>query len=262
MVFETSKDVLNWYEKQPRVLTPEFINSIPWHAVREHTLPDRLVPVLLYMRDVENLTDVYHREMLRTPTGRDPDIGKFMERWGVEESTHGELLDRFLNEAGFSTPSDWRQNTHGSLTLRYRSTALVLSFLTNFLGRRFVGTHMAFGAIHEMETAQGYRTLIEMADHPVLTHILEAIIREESAHKHFYWCIARLELSRSESARKLARYAVERFWAPVGEGATSMERSNYVVRTLFSDGKSRSAFHRMDRASELAARILGFYKDK
>ena len=53
------------------------------------------------MRDVETLTDMYHRELLRTPTGKDPDISKFMERWGVEEMTHGEVLNRFLNETGY-----------------------------------------------------------------------------------------------------------------------------------------------------------------
>jgi hypothetical protein len=38
---------------------------------------------------------------------------------------------------------------------------------------------MTFGAIHEMSTTQGYRRLIELADHPVLNHILRGIIREE-----------------------------------------------------------------------------------
>ena len=82
MTFETNKDVLEWYERQPRTLTPEFIASIPWHEVRDHALNARFVPVLLYMRDVETLTDMYHREMLRTPTGKDPYISKFMERSG------------------------------------------------------------------------------------------------------------------------------------------------------------------------------------
>jgi hypothetical protein len=110
MVFETNKDVLDWYEKQTRTLTPEFIAAIPWNQVRNYPLNDRFIPVLLYMRDVETLTDMYHREMLWTPTGKDPDISKFMERWGLEETTHGEVLDRFLNEAGFETGDKWREN--------------------------------------------------------------------------------------------------------------------------------------------------------
>ncbi len=31
---------------------------------------------------------------------------------------------------------------------------------------------MTFGAINELSTAQGYRRLMELANHPVLTHIL------------------------------------------------------------------------------------------
>ena len=106
MSFETKKEVLDWYEKQPRMLTDEFVGNIAWHDVKKYELDERLIPVLFYMRDVESLTDVYYREMLRTPTGKDPVIGKFMERWGVEELAHGELLNRFLSEVGFLYPGD------------------------------------------------------------------------------------------------------------------------------------------------------------
>ena len=100
MAFESSKDVLEWYEKQDRTLTGEFIESLPWDQVRDTPIDEKFIPVLLYMRDVEVLTEMYHRELQRTPTGRDPVIAKFMERWGVEEVTHGQIIDRFLNELG------------------------------------------------------------------------------------------------------------------------------------------------------------------
>ncbi len=96
MIFETKQEIHDRYESQPRTLTDEFIAAIPWDKVADHPIDERLVPVLLYMRDVETLTDMYHRELRRTPTGRDPVIAKFMERWGVEEVTHGEVLNRFL----------------------------------------------------------------------------------------------------------------------------------------------------------------------
>src|SRR5262245_10606779 len=108
MAFETNKEVLDWYERQDRTLTPEFISAIPWDKVKDHPLDEKLVPVLLYMRDVETLTDMYHRELLRTPTGKDPHIKKFMERWGVEEITHGEVIDRFLNELGVRSDPKWQ----------------------------------------------------------------------------------------------------------------------------------------------------------
>ena len=96
MNFETKKDVLDWYERQPRAITPEFLSAIPWDDVSRHPLDKRFIPVLMYMRDVEVLTDMYYRELRRTPTGKDPCISKFMERWGHEEITHGQLASVLL----------------------------------------------------------------------------------------------------------------------------------------------------------------------
>jgi hypothetical protein len=71
VIFETNLDVLNWYEKQPRALTKEFLDSIRWEDVKKYPLDKRFVPVLFYMRDVESLTDIYYKQLLRTPTGKD-----------------------------------------------------------------------------------------------------------------------------------------------------------------------------------------------
>jgi len=233
MTFETNKDVLDWYERQERTLTPEFIESVPWASVREHALDERLVPVLFYMRDVETLTDMYHRELLRTPTGKDPYISKFMERWGIEEITHGEVLNRFLNELGYETDEKWQTQVRRAVTRAYHANAYLITSLTNLVGRKFTATHMTFGAVHEMSTTQAYRRLMKFADHPVLTRLLEAIIREESAHTHFYWSVARLELRKNEFAQKIARFVIDHFWAPVGQGSIPKRRTDYTIATLF-----------------------------
>ena len=65
MTFETNKDVLDWYERQPRALTREFIDEIPWRDVKNYPLDRRFVPVLMYMRDIEILTEMYHEELKR-----------------------------------------------------------------------------------------------------------------------------------------------------------------------------------------------------
>ena len=234
MSFETNKDVLDWFEDQERALTPEFIGAIPWDKVKDHPFDEKFVPILFYMRDVETLTDMYHRELLRTPTGKDPHIAKFMERWGVEEITHGEVLNRFLNELGYETDKKWQTQVRDAVTFTYRANAFLLTTLTNLIGKKFTATHMTFGAIHEMEAAQGYRRLMALADHPVLTPILQAIIKEESVHNQFYWSVARLELKKNDKARKLARFLTDHFWAPVGQGSLAKRRTEYLVTTLFS----------------------------
>lgn len=233
MTFETNRDVLEWYEKQPRTLDEKFIGNIDWNSVKNYPLDKKFIPVLLYMRDVETLTDVYYDELRRTPTGKDPIIGKFMERWSCEEQTHGELLNRFLNEAGIPTEDKWQTEVLSSVSARYTATNYLITTLTNLVGKRFTATHMAFGAIHEMSTTQGYRRLIELASHPVLSEILRGIVREESAHTTFYRSVARIELEKSEISRKLSRFLVKHFWTPVGSGAKSEAESDYTIATLF-----------------------------
>ena len=233
MKFETNRDVLEWYERQPRALTPEFISAIPWNETAQHSIDERFIPVLLYMRDVETLTDMYHRQMMRTPTGKDPDISKFMERWGVEEITHGEVWNRFLHEIGVETGEKWQVQVRRAVSRTYRANTYLMTMLTNMVGKRFTATHMAFGAIHEMSTIQAYRRLRKLAGHPVLSQILDAIIREESAHTNFYTGVAKLELRKSHAAQRIARFVIEKFWVPVGQGSLHKSRTDYLITTLF-----------------------------
>jgi len=234
MSFETNKDVLDWYERQERTLTPEFLSSIPWDKVKDTPVDEKFIPILLYMRDVETLTDMYHRELLRTPTGRDPHIGKFMERWGVEEITHGEVINRFLNETGYETDEKWQEQVRRDVSISYNAISYFMMVMTNLIGKKFTATHMTFGTIHEMEAAQGYRRLIALADHPVLTYIVNGIIREEAIHAQFYRGVARLELQKNEFAQKMARWVIEHFWAPVGQGSLAKSRTEYTIATLFA----------------------------
>lgn len=239
MTFETKKDILNWYEAQPSSITPEFLSSINWGDVRRYPFREHLVPVLFYMRDVESLTDMYYRELRRTPTGRDPYISKFMARWGGEELVHGQLLDRFLNELGYDTDERWYERVRSSVGSFYKIHSYAITTLTNLVGKRFTGTHMIFGAINEMTTGQAYRRLIAKADHPVLTQILRAILREESLHTNFYSRVARLELERRPISQKLARFVVDHFWEPVE--AVLLARRARTTRSLNSLAMTKDA---------------------
>lgn len=244
MTFETIKEVYDWYDRQQPVFTKEGIAVIRWEDVRKYPLDQRFIPVLLYMRDVETLTDMYHRELLRTPTGKDRYIGRFMERWGVEEVIHGEVLNRFLNEAGVETDAAWQSQVRRNVSAIYNFNTYVLTSLTNLLGRKFTATHMSFGAIHEMSTAQAYRRMDELAGHPVLSQILSGIIREESAHTHFYWSVAKLELRKSDLAQRIARFVIKSFYRPVGEGSLHKSRTEYAIRTLFGGDDGLAHLHK------------------
>ena len=66
-----------------------------------------------------------------------------------------------------------------------------------------------------------------------LSQILNAILREESAHTQFYRSVALIELSENELARRIARAVIDRFWQPVGQGSLHKSRTYYMINTLF-----------------------------
>jgi rubrerythrin len=255
-MFETDKDVLDWYESQPRALTEEFVGSIPWNEVGRHPLNPAFIPILFYMRDVEFFTDMYYRELLRTPTGKDPVIRKFMERWSVEEIQHAKLLDRFLNEAGIQTSKDWQAEAMAHIPWSYRANAYLLNIAVKPFGKYFHAAHMVWGAINEITTLQGYRRLSKLAGHPVLSRLLSAIMQEESIHSNFYWQLARLKLAQAKFSRDLARFIVSRFWTPVGQGPKSEGETNYVIASLFSGTKGLEFFNRT--VADRIQRLPGF----
>lgn len=243
-MFETEKDVLDWYERQPRSITKQFVDSIPWNEVRDHPLNEAFIPVLFYMRDVEFFTDIYYKELLRSPTGRDPVIRKFMDRWSVEELQHAELLNRFLGEAGIPTSEKWQTEALAKIPWHYPISSNVAYYTAHAFGKYFHAAHMVWGAINEITTLQGYRRFAELAGHPVLTTVLTGIMQEESIHSNFYWSIARLKLANGQLSRRVARFVVDKFWAPVGQGPKAVHETNYVIAALFRGPAGLEVFNK------------------
>ena len=243
-MFETDRDVLNWYEAQPRAINREFLSEINWAEIKQHPLNRQFLSVLFYMRDIESFTELYYRELLRTPTGKDPVIRKFMDRWNEEEAEHGELLNRFLNEAGIETSADWRREAKANIPLRYNIEYFIIPYITNLFGRYFTGAHMVWGTINEFTTLQAYRRLWKLAGHPVLEKLLRAIAQEESIHAKFYWSIARLELKSSRLSNIIARFIISSYWTPVGHGTKPQAEEDFIIATLFGGAEGVDFFDR------------------
>lgn len=255
-MFETERDALKWYESEPRLITPEFVNSIPWQDVKNHPFDASFIPIMSYMRDVEVLTPLYHRELLNGPAGKIPAITSFMDRWQEEEPRHGELLNRFMEEAGYPSEKDWQKTTYANVPLGYRLKMPVQHMFTKVFGSNFGAVHMTWGAIQEYTTMTAYRRLWTLAKHPVLEHILKAIAREETRHALFYWSVARIQLRASSFRQRLARFLVENFWTPVGQGSKLKKDTDHVARTLFAD---ESGLHLFDQSvTSRIASLPGF----
>lgn len=252
--------VLNQYNKNPRYLSKQFIDSIPWGDIKKTVLPERFIPVIMYMRDIEAFTDVYYKQLIRTPTGQDPIIRKFMDRWLVEEATHAELLNRFLNEAGIDTDPRWMEEARAAIPKEYKFSDTVTPMLAKLFGKQFTPVHMTWGAINELSTLQGYKRLWELAQHPVLEYILKGIAKEESTHIFFYYTIAKIKLEESKFGQKLTNFIIDRFWQPVGSGIKPQEDTNYVIKELFNGVDAMDIVHNNINGS--LERLPGFQATK
>jgi hypothetical protein len=255
-VFETDREVLAWYERQTRALTKEFLDSIPWNDVGNYEIKPAFIPVLFYMRDVEYFTEMYYREVKRTPTGRDPVIRKFMDKWSVEEDEHGGTINRFIEAAGLPTSEKWRAEAKAKIPWHYAVGSFFADYACNPFGKYFHAAHMVWGTINEITTLQGYRRMAELAGHPVLKKVLTAVMHEEAIHSNFYWNMARVKLSQAKFSRDLARFIIRRYWTPVGQGAKPEHYTNYIISTLFSGPGGLDVFRRT--VSDRVTRLPGF----
>jgi hypothetical protein len=258
-VFETDKEVLDWYERQPRALSKEYVNNIRWNEIKNHPVNPAFVPVLIYMRDIEYFTDMYYQELRRTPTGKDPVIKKFMDRWSIEELHHGNLLNRFLEEAGVATGKNWQVEATRKIPRLYKIGSYLVDHASRPFGKHFHGAHMVWGAINEITAMNAYRRLSDLAQHPVLKQLLIGIVQEESIHSSFYWNVARVKLKETKFSRNLARFIIGKFWKPVGQGAKPAGEANYVMATLFPGQEGLELFdQKIGNRIERLPGFLGF----
>ncbi len=219
---------------------PLDLADVDWDAVPRTPLPAPAIRVLRYMQDIESHTIIYLRSLLSTPAIDDPDVATFLACWFAEETFHGRALARFLEAAG-----------HAPL-VRARSEAPFAARLEEAAIRRvarawpdFVAVHMTWGAINELTTLTGYQRLAELADHPVLTDLLARIGREESRHFAFYFHQAELRLA-NPTARRVTRFLVDRWWAPVGSGVQPDHEVRFLANYLMGGPAGRVAARKVD----------------
>jgi len=227
------------------------LSEIDWAAVPCHPVSSETLRTLRYMQDIESHTIIYTRSLLATRAIDDPEVATFLACWLYEETFHGLALARFLQAAGH--PVGPRERPRGSESfpqwLEARMTALVSRVWPDFCA-----VHMTWGAINEMTTLMGYRRLMAVANHPVLSDLLERITLDESRHFFFYYRQAERRMQRRAVAR-VARLIVDRFWAPVGSGVQPDGELIFMARYLFSDDEGRVAVRKVD---DTIRRLPGF----
>ena len=229
------------------------VDDIDFEAFREHPLDPATLRCLRYMHDVEGHTACYLRDLLATRAHRDPEVTAFLACWCYEEHWHGEAIADVLRAhdepAGRSRLAESRRH------LPRRDALRPVAFtLASAVTPHIVAVHMTWGAVNEWTTQSGYARLAAKAQHPVLSELLRRIMRQEGRHIDFYTVSARQRLAESATARRLTRFALRRYWAPVGAGVMPPVELEFLVRHLFGDDEGRVAAQRIDR---LVGRLPG-----
>jgi hypothetical protein len=209
-------------------------------------LPPESLRVLRYMCDVEYHTVCYMRDLLTTPSHKEPEVGAFMTMWNREEFWHGEALAAVLAKHGISVDFDELKANRLKLGWKDRLDPIKQSLLGGLVGHDFVAVHMSWGAANEWSANAAYLRLAKIEKHPVLAELLKRIAAQETKHVAFYASQARDRLAASRKAQVITRFALSRFWAPVGSTISNDEEVAYVMGYLFAGAEGRKLVRGMD----------------
>ncbi|HXW38799.1 MAG TPA: ferritin-like domain-containing protein [Acidimicrobiales bacterium] len=216
-------------------------------SFRTDRLPEPALRCLRYMHDVEFHTACYLRDLLVSPAHSDPEITAFLSFWIFEEYWHGEALAAVLaaHDEASGAPRVAAMRHRLGLVDKLRPVAMTAA--SWWAGEDFVAVHMSWGAINEWTTQAGYARLLQRAGNPVLSQLLQRIMRQEGRHIDFYASQASRRLAASARARRLTRMALKQFWAPVGSGVMPETETAHLAGYLFGDPDGEEAMRRIDR---------------
>jgi hypothetical protein len=226
--------------------SPVRTDDLDLAAFRRTPLSPEVLRCLRYMHDVESHTVCYLRDLLLTPSHRDPRVTTFLTAWAYEEHWHGVALGKVLAEHDEPSGADRIKQMRSALPRKDRYGPFLSALGGALAGEDFVALHMTWGAVNEWSTAAGYDRLAERADHPVLSELLMRIKRQESRHIAFYASEARERLARSRRAQRLTRVALRRLWAPVGSGVMPREETEFLLDWLLTGEQGAAVVRKID----------------
>lgn len=181
------------------------LSAVEWDRIAEDPLPEEHARCLAYMMDIESHTVVFLQDLLATRAAFDPYVSAFLSCWVYEELWHGEAFSRFLGEASYVLPPEYRpvhdrdpypsRRERNERIRRLAGGKGYVTHLATLLGsavrKDFVAIHMTWGAANELTTLTAYHRLIAKTEHPQLVRMLRAIIKDERRHFAFYRAQAR-----------------------------------------------------------------------
>jgi hypothetical protein len=222
-------------------------DDVDYSSFADQPLSQSALRCLRYMSDVESHTICYLRDLLVTPSHKDPEVTAFLTMWAYEEFWHGEALDAILRAHRVNANYGHIRRIRLAQGFHDRLAPIEQSLAANIIGDDFVAVHMSWGAINEWSAHSAYARLIERENHPELTKLLRRIQHQESRHLAFYNSQARDRLERSKRAQKLTRFALRHFWAPVGSTIQPTVETRFVLDFLMGGDEGARHIGRLDR---------------
>ena len=221
-------------------------SDVDYTAFIMNPLPEPALRCLRYMHDVEFHTICYLRDLLVTRSHTDPELTKFMSIWAYQELWHGEAISKILDAHGEIHGGERINETETRKSISER-LGPIPSMVGSAMFKSFPAVHMTWGAVNEWTTQAAYAQLAKKADHPELTKLLKAIMKQEGKHIVFYSTKAKEMLEESATGRKITRTLLEHKWSPVGSGIMPRSELQHMVRYLFADPDGEASIERIDR---------------
>lgn len=234
------------------------LDGIDFGSFVDRSLDPASLRCLRYMHDVEHHTTCYLRDVLVTRAHQDPEVTGFLSGWAFEEHWHGDALARVLEAHGEPAGRSRVAQVRARLPRRDGLRPLLFS-AGSALTRHMVAIMMSWGAVNELTTQAGYGRLAARSEHPVLAELLRRIIREEGRHIDFYLTQARHRLAETRDGQRLARFALRRFWGPVGSSLMPPAEVTFVATHLFEGPDGLRSAQRVDRAVDRIPGLGGLH---
>lgn len=213
------------------------IDDLDWAAARAAGLSERERTNLEFFADVESQTFFYFLEVAKLQISRDPDLISFLTMWNYEEHFHAQAISRLMAECGCPVPAAGNRaaKLRASARLRARLEDAFQVSLAKAMPQTFIALWMTWGASQELLTCQGYESLVNNTNNPVLAELARRIGKQERRHYAFYLAAARERLEGDRFAQRVVRAILERNWNPAGSGVKSPAEQRTFVANLFND---------------------------
>src|SRR6185295_4608519 len=122
----------------------------------------------------------------------------------------------------------------------------------------FAATHMAWGALNEMTSSLAYTQIARTTRNRELQKLVTRMAKDERRHQAFYYHQAERRLAASGAARAICRFALKRFWDPVGMGVGDNDSFGFFVAYLFDSEEGLNEFKRIDENMSKLPGLEGF----